>query len=163
MGDPCAGMTSPNTIAECLESAQEECERLRRENARLRAMLGVQDSVSKELGPTTTPVLDVLGSDIAAPTAPEKKIALFEVCFAVEKTFTPYAGRERVASPARSPSSHRSTIAVTSSDGGQSSSRPSVLEHSSRITAAVLRNELFWIWVPAGLLAAGASFVRRQI
>jgi hypothetical protein len=81
MGDPRADMTDQNTIAERLKSAQEECERLRRENARLRAMLGVQDSVSKELGPTAIPVLDGRGSNIAAPSAPEKKIALFRSLF----------------------------------------------------------------------------------
>ena len=45
MSDPRVDMTDQNAIAERLKSAQEECDRLRAENARLRAMLGIQDSV----------------------------------------------------------------------------------------------------------------------
>src|SRR5713101_6482421 len=81
MGDPRADMTDQNTVAERLKSAQEECDRLRAENARLRAMLGIQDSVSKEPSPTAIPIADVSDSNIAVPSAAEKKIALFRSLF----------------------------------------------------------------------------------
>jgi len=48
-----------NTVAELLKSAEGECDRLRAENVRLRAMLGIQDSVSKEPRPTTILVASV--------------------------------------------------------------------------------------------------------
>jgi superfamily II DNA or RNA helicase len=81
MGDPRADMTDQNTVAERLKTAQEECDRLRAENARLRAMLGMQDSASKEPSPTAIPIADVSDSNIAVPSAPEKKIALFRSLF----------------------------------------------------------------------------------
>src|SRR6267143_305318 len=81
MGDPRVDMTDQNAIAERLKSAQEECDRLRAENARLRAMLGIQDSVSKDPGPTAIPIVSVSDSNIAAPSTPEKKISLFRSLF----------------------------------------------------------------------------------
>jgi superfamily II DNA or RNA helicase len=41
-------MTSQNNLKEPLRSTEEECERLRAENAGLRAMLGIQNSTSRE-------------------------------------------------------------------------------------------------------------------
>src|SRR6266704_8815 len=81
MGDPREDMTDQNAVAERLKSAQEECDRLRAENARLRAMLGIQDSVSKEPGPTAIRIVSVSDSNIAAPSTPEKKISLFRSLF----------------------------------------------------------------------------------
>src|SRR5712664_1527937 len=81
MGDPRVDMTDQNAIAERLKSAQEECDRLRAENARLRAMLGIQDSVSKDPGPTAIPIVSVSDSNIAAPSTPEKKISVFRSLF----------------------------------------------------------------------------------
>src|SRR5260221_4512541 len=74
-------MTDQNTLAEHLKSAQQERDRLRAENARLRAMLGIQDSVSKEPSPNSIPTLDVSDRRIAVPSTPEKKISLFRNLF----------------------------------------------------------------------------------
>jgi superfamily II DNA or RNA helicase len=81
MGDPREDMKDQNAVADRLKSAQEECDRLRAENARLRAMLGIQDSVSKDPGPTAIPIVSVSDSSIAAPSTPEKKISLFRSLF----------------------------------------------------------------------------------
>jgi hypothetical protein len=81
MDDPHADMTNQNTVAQRLKSAHEECDRLRAENAHLRAMLGIQDSVSKEISPNSITIVDVPGSSNAVPSAPEKKIALFRSLF----------------------------------------------------------------------------------
>src|SRR6202171_6454014 len=81
MDDPRADMTDQSTLANRLKSAQEECDRLSAENARLRAMLGIQDFISKESGPTAIPVVSVSDSNIAAPSTPEKKISLFRSLF----------------------------------------------------------------------------------
>src|ERR1700682_3474535 len=81
MDDPRVDMTNQNTVAERLKSAQEECDRLRAENAHLRAMLGIQDSVSKETSPNSIPIVDVPDSSNAAPSTPEKKISLFRSLF----------------------------------------------------------------------------------
>ena len=81
MDDPRADMTDQNNVSERLKSAQEECDRLRAENTRLRAMLGIRDSVSKETSPNSIPIVDVPGSSNAVPSTPEKKIALFRSLF----------------------------------------------------------------------------------
>src|ERR1700730_12066220 len=81
MDDPRADMTDQSTLANRLKSAQEECDRLSAENARLRAMLGIQDFISKESGPTAIPVVSVSDSNIAAPSTPKKKISLFRSLF----------------------------------------------------------------------------------
>src|ERR1700681_2982492 len=81
MDDPRADMTDQSTLANRLKSAQEECDRLSAENARLRAMLGIQDFISKESGPTAIPVVSVSDSNIAAPSTPEEKISLFRSLF----------------------------------------------------------------------------------
>lgn len=74
-------MTNQNNIEHRLKSAQEECERLRAENTRLRAMLGIQDSTSAESSQTTIPAEVVSESGSAGPPAPERKIALFRSLF----------------------------------------------------------------------------------
>jgi hypothetical protein len=67
-------MTEQNTVAQLLKSAEEECERLRAENIRLRAILGIQDSVSRE--PRRTAILDADGADTNIVSAgAERKIA----------------------------------------------------------------------------------------
>ncbi len=81
MGDPRVDMTDQNAITEHLKSAQEECDRLRAENVRLRAMLGIEDSVSKAPGPAAIPIVSVSDSSITAPSTPEKKISLFRSLF----------------------------------------------------------------------------------
>src|SRR6266699_6650843 len=76
-------MTEQNTdtVAQRLKSTEEECERLRAENIRLRAMLGIQDSVSKSANRTAILVADGSDANIAVSSAAEKKIALFRGLF----------------------------------------------------------------------------------
>ena|SRR2546425_9045258 len=76
-------MTEQNTdtVAQRLKSTEEECERLRAENIRLRAMLGIQDSVSKSANRTAILVADGSDANIAVSSAAEKKIALFRSLF----------------------------------------------------------------------------------
>jgi hypothetical protein len=81
MGDLRIDMTDENPIAERLKSAQEECDRLRAENVRLRVMLGIEDSVSKAPGPTAIPIASLSDTSIAAPSTPEKKVSLFRSLF----------------------------------------------------------------------------------
>jgi hypothetical protein len=70
-----------HTVAQSLKSTEEECERLRAENIRLRAMLGIQDSVSKSANRTAILVADGSDANIAGSSAAEKKIALFRSLF----------------------------------------------------------------------------------
>jgi hypothetical protein len=81
MDDPLENMTDQNAVAERLKSAQEECDRLRAENARLRALLGIQDSVSQEPGPTAIPIVSSSDTNTASVSTPEKKISLFRSLF----------------------------------------------------------------------------------
>src|SRR5271165_1184071 len=74
-------MMEHDTVAERLKSAEEECDRLRAENARLRAMLGIQESVSKEPRPATIPVASVSDGTVVKPSTAETKIALFRSLF----------------------------------------------------------------------------------
>lgn len=67
-------MTSRNNSEERLGSTEEECERLRAENTRLRAMLG-------EYSQTNNPADVVPENRSDRPPAPEKKIALFRSLF----------------------------------------------------------------------------------
>jgi len=70
-----------NTVAERLKSAEEECDRLRSENVRLRAMLGIQDSVSKEPRRATIPVAPLSDGTVVKSSTAETKIALFRSLF----------------------------------------------------------------------------------
>jgi superfamily II DNA or RNA helicase len=81
MDEPRADIRNRDNVSERLKSAQDECDRLREENAHLRAMLGIQDSPSKELRPTAFPIVDKSDANIAVPSTPEKKIALFRSLF----------------------------------------------------------------------------------
>jgi superfamily II DNA or RNA helicase len=81
MSDPVADMTDQNNVAERLKSAQEECERLRRENIRLRAMLGVQDPAIEETTSSAIRIVDGASGSVAEAFTPDKKIALFRSLF----------------------------------------------------------------------------------
>jgi hypothetical protein len=81
VGDPRADMTDQNILAEHLNSVQEGRDRLRAENARLRAMLGIQDSVSTEPSPNSIPIAGVTDRRIAVPSTPVKRIFLFRSMF----------------------------------------------------------------------------------
>src|SRR5271169_997038 len=74
-------MMEHNTVAERLKSAEEECDRLRSENVRLRAMLGIQDSVSKEPRRATIPVAPLSDGTVVKSSTAETKIALFRSLF----------------------------------------------------------------------------------
>jgi hypothetical protein len=74
-------MTDQNNIAELLKLAQELCEQLRQENARLRAMLGIQNSATKEMASPETNVVDRPNVTVAEVFTPDKKIALFRSLF----------------------------------------------------------------------------------
>ena len=74
-------MTEQNTVAQLLKSAEEEWERLRAENIRLRAMLGIQDSVSKEPSRTAILVADGADTNITVSAGAERNIALFRSLF----------------------------------------------------------------------------------
>jgi hypothetical protein len=74
-------MTSQNNSEERLRSTEEECERLRAENTRLRAMLGIRNSISGEYSQTNHPADVVPENRSDGPPAPEKKIALFRSLF----------------------------------------------------------------------------------
>jgi hypothetical protein len=58
-------MTSQNNLEERLRSTEEECERLRAENAGLRAMLGIQNSTSRKDADPDIPILIAAKSEYA--------------------------------------------------------------------------------------------------
>lgn len=76
-------MSDQRELEERVKAAQAECERLGKENARLRAMLGVQDPVPEHPVPSTpgsTPT-PLPFSSITGASTPEQKIALFRGLF----------------------------------------------------------------------------------
>jgi hypothetical protein len=60
---------------------QKECERLRKENLRLRAMLGIQNSTPGESSQTAIPAAMISEGGGAGPPTPERRIALFRCLF----------------------------------------------------------------------------------
>jgi len=74
-------MPGQDDIQERLKTKQEECQRLREENARLRAMLGIEHSPAT--GPVSQSVLvpKLSSTDTSGVSTPEKKIALFRNLF----------------------------------------------------------------------------------
>src|SRR6267378_2291278 len=76
-------MSDQHELEERVKTAQAECERLRKENVRLRAMLGVHDPVPEHpvpSAPGSTPTPLPFRSITEAFT-PEQKIALFRGLF----------------------------------------------------------------------------------
>src|SRR5260370_18917480 len=76
-------MSDQHELEERVKTAQAECERLRKENVRLRAMLGVHDPVPEHPVPSasgSTPTSLPFRSITEAST-PEQKIALFHGLF----------------------------------------------------------------------------------
>ena len=76
-------MTDQHELEERVKTAQAECERLREENVRLRAMLSIHDPVLEhpapsEPGSAPTPLP---GRSITEASTPEQKIALFRGLF----------------------------------------------------------------------------------
>lgn len=68
-------------LQERLKIAQEECQRLREENARLRAMLGINQSPTKETVPQETPAQKPSPTSRSGVSTPEEKISLFRSLF----------------------------------------------------------------------------------
>jgi hypothetical protein len=74
-------MLNKNSSEEQLKSARKETERLRAENAHLRAMLGIPDSaVERGSQPEVYP-LETLNSRAIRGLTPERKVALFRSLF----------------------------------------------------------------------------------
>jgi hypothetical protein len=74
-------MTDQNNIAELLKLAQEQCEQLRRENACLRAMLGIQNPATIETASPEANVVDRPNVSVSEVLTPDKKLALFRSLF----------------------------------------------------------------------------------
>lgn len=91
-------MLDKNSSEEQLKSSRKETERLRAENARLRAMLGIPDSAVERGSPPEVNAVETLNSRAIEGLTQREKLLFFEACFAVEKTFTQYAGKEKAAS-----------------------------------------------------------------
>jgi hypothetical protein len=74
-------MSEQNNIAELLKLAQEQCEKLRRENTNLRALLGIKNSATKTMASPETNVVDRPNVTVTEVFTPDKKIALFRCLF----------------------------------------------------------------------------------
>jgi hypothetical protein len=70
-----------DNIQERLKTAQEECQRLREENARLRATLGIDRSTTNEPVSQAVLVPKLSSTGTSEVSTPEKKIALFRNLF----------------------------------------------------------------------------------
>ena len=87
-------MLDKNSPEDQLKSARKETDRLREENARLRAMLGIPDSAVERGSPPEVNVVETLNNRASEGLTPEKKVALFR---------SPFRGREDVYVPAAEP------------------------------------------------------------
>src|SRR6266478_7256186 len=74
-------MPDQDNIQERLKTLQEECRRLREENADLRAMLGINQSPPKEPVPQAVPVPNLSSTTRSGVSTPEEKISLFRNLF----------------------------------------------------------------------------------
>ena len=74
-------MPDQDNIQERLKTLQEECRRLREENADLRAMLGINHSPPKEPVPQAVPVPNLSSTTRSGVSTPEEKISLFRNLF----------------------------------------------------------------------------------
>jgi hypothetical protein len=74
-------MLDKNSSEEQLKSARKETERLRAENAHLRAMLGIPDSAVERDSPPEVHAVETLNSRAIGGSTPEKKVALFRSLF----------------------------------------------------------------------------------
>jgi hypothetical protein len=74
-------MPDQDNIQERLKRVQEECQRLREENADLRAMLGINQSAPKEPVPQAVPVSNLSSTTRTGVSTPEEKISLFRNLF----------------------------------------------------------------------------------
>jgi superfamily II DNA or RNA helicase len=74
-------MPDQDNIQERLKTVQEECRRLREENANLRAMLGINQSPPIEPVPQAVPVPNLSSTTRSGVCTPEEKISLFRNLF----------------------------------------------------------------------------------
>jgi hypothetical protein len=74
-------MPDPDNIQERLKTVQEECRRLREENADLRAMLGINQSPPREPVPRAAQVPNLSSTTRSGVCTPEEKISLFRNLF----------------------------------------------------------------------------------
>jgi hypothetical protein len=74
-------MPDQDNIQERLKTVQEECRRLREENADLRAMLGINQSPPIEPVPQAVPVPNLSSTTRSGVSTPEEKISLFRNLF----------------------------------------------------------------------------------
>jgi hypothetical protein len=74
-------MLDKNSSEEQLKSARKETERLRAENAHLRAMLGIPDSAVERGSPPEVNAVETLNSRAIEGLTPERKVALFRSLF----------------------------------------------------------------------------------
>lgn len=74
-------MPDQGSTQERLKSAQEECQRLREENAHLRAMLGINQSPPNEAVPQAAQAANVSSTSKSGVSTPEEKISLFRNLF----------------------------------------------------------------------------------
>ena len=70
-----------SNIQELLKTVREECQRLREENVRLRAMLGINYSATNEPVSQVLPVPKPPSPGTSGVSTPEKKIVLFRNLF----------------------------------------------------------------------------------
>lgn len=74
-------MLDKDSSEEQLKSARKETERLRAENAHLRAMLGIPDSAVERASPPEVYAVETLNSRAIEGLTPERKVALFRSLF----------------------------------------------------------------------------------
>jgi len=74
-------MSDQGNTQERLKTAQEECQRLREENAHLRAMLGINQSPPNEAVPQAAQAANVSSTSKSGVSTPEEKISLFRNLF----------------------------------------------------------------------------------
>src|SRR2546426_7123130 len=70
-----------DNLQERLKTVQDECQRLREENARLRAMLGINQSPPHEPVPQAVPTSKLSSATRSGVSTPEEKISLFRDLF----------------------------------------------------------------------------------
>ncbi|HLZ50143.1 MAG TPA: hypothetical protein VKP61_05305 [Candidatus Acidoferrum sp.] len=76
-----SGMPDQDSIQEHLKTTQEECRRLREENLRLRAMLGIDGSSTNDPASQAGLVTKPLSTSTSGASTPEEKIAFFRNLF----------------------------------------------------------------------------------
>jgi len=74
-------MTDADNLQERLKTEQDECQRLREENARLRTMLEINQSLPHEPVPQAVPASKLSSATRSGVSTPEEKILQFRDLF----------------------------------------------------------------------------------